>query len=152
MTTDHQEGFRLASAPPAPADSEMALKALDGIDLAVSATPGLTVVQLGEALAVIGRYSKTIRDSLGSDASMLRHLLARIHGDGGHYVDEHGIKKAFDDADSLIAEWRCNKRTPRPVPADLREIENLFDKAAGADEETHIRFARLLEKHHGIGA
>ena len=37
---------------------------------------------------------------------MLRNLLARIHGDGGHYVEQHGLDKALEDADQLVAKWR----------------------------------------------
>ena len=28
----------------------------------------------------------------------LENLLSIIHEDGGHYLDEHGLQKAFDDA------------------------------------------------------
>ncbi|HET8686747.1 MAG TPA: hypothetical protein VFM18_08790, partial [Methanosarcina sp.] len=35
--------------------------------------------------------------------SILLNLLARIHRDGGHYVAQHGIVKAAQDADLLIA-------------------------------------------------
>lgn len=45
------------------------------------------------------------------EASMLRNLLARIHGDGGHYLEEHGLEKALDDADQLVAEWRAGRAT-----------------------------------------
>lgn len=38
---------------------------------------------------------------------MLRDLLARTHGDGGHYVEQHGLEKAAADADILIADWRA---------------------------------------------
>jgi hypothetical protein len=41
------------------------------------------------------------------EASMLRNLLARIHGDGGHYVEQHGLEKALEDADTLVAAWRA---------------------------------------------
>ena len=37
------------------------------------------------------------------EASMLRDLLARIHRDGGHYVEAHGLDKAIDDAHVLSA-------------------------------------------------
>ena len=32
----------------------------------------------------------------------LGNLLARIHGDGGHYLEEHGIDKAVSDADDIV--------------------------------------------------
>ena len=47
------------------------------------------------------------------EASMLRNLLARIHGDGGHYVERHGLEKALDDANGLVAAWRA-------APDDMR--------------------------------
>ena len=28
----------------------------------------------------------------------IENLLSIIHEDGGHYLDEHGLQKAFDDA------------------------------------------------------
>ena len=34
---------------------------------------------------------------------MLTNLLARIHRDGGQYVRQHGIDKAFADADAIVA-------------------------------------------------
>jgi predicted Zn-dependent protease len=39
------------------------------------------------------------------DASLLRELLAVIHRDGGHYVAEHGIEKAADDAQTKVIAW-----------------------------------------------
>ena len=37
------------------------------------------------------------------------------------------------------------------MPLTREQIQELFDEAAGADEEKHIRFARALERAHGIG-
>ncbi len=37
----------------------------------------------------------------------LGELLARIHGDGGQYLDQHGYDKAVADADSMVANWRA---------------------------------------------
>lgn len=48
------------------------------------------------------------------------------------------------------AAHKWNKRAVGDAPADPLDIEELFDQAAGADEETHVRFARLIEQHHGI--
>lgn len=38
------------------------------------------------------------------EASMLRELLARIHGDGGHYIAQHGLEKAVEDADLIVSD------------------------------------------------
>ena len=48
------------------------------------------------------------------------------------------------------AAYYWNRRAVGDAPADLLDIEELFDEAAGADEETHVRFARLIEQYHGI--
>ena len=34
---------------------------------------------------------------------LLRNLLARIHRDGGHYTEAHGLEKAVADADVIVA-------------------------------------------------
>lgn len=39
------------------------------------------------------------------EATMLRHLLAVIHRDGGHYVEAHGLDKALADAETKILGW-----------------------------------------------
>jgi hypothetical protein len=39
------------------------------------------------------------------DSSLL-NLLAIIHRDGGHYVEQHGIEKATDDAHEVLYQWR----------------------------------------------
>lgn len=38
-------------------------------------------------------------------ANHLGNLLARIHRDGGHYVEQHGLGKALEDADAKVVEW-----------------------------------------------
>lgn len=53
----------------------------------------------------------------------LGNLLARIHRDGGHYIQEHGWKKAIDDADEKIVAWIHGEQT---------------DVAQDADYETHV--------------
>lgn len=37
---------------------------------------------------------------------LLKNLLAVIHRDGGHYVDNHGVKKATQDAIDIILDER----------------------------------------------
>ena len=36
----------------------------------------------------------------------VKNLLARIHGDGGHYTEKHGLLKSIIDA-----EWKVSQRT-----------------------------------------
>ena len=56
---------------------------------------------------VIGDAFYAGRRSGDSYEAMLRNLLARIHGDGGHYVEQHGVDKAAAAADALVAAWRA---------------------------------------------
>lgn len=39
----------------------------------------------------------------GSPERHLLNLLARIHRDGGHYTEEHGLEKSVADADLKVA-------------------------------------------------
>lgn len=37
---------------------------------------------------------------------MLKGLLAIIHRDGGHYTEEHGLEKSYEDAIQIVANQR----------------------------------------------
>jgi len=37
----------------------------------------------------------------------IRSLLARIHGDGGHYTNEHGLEKSARDAEEIIIQFQA---------------------------------------------
>jgi hypothetical protein len=39
---------------------------------------------------------------------LLGNLLARIHGDGGHYQAEHGTEQAAKDAEAKIIRWAAS--------------------------------------------
>jgi Co/Zn/Cd efflux system component len=49
-----------------------------------------------------GRRYRRDRDSVH-----LRNLLARIHRDGGHYLELYGLEKAVIDADAMVARLHC---------------------------------------------
>jgi hypothetical protein len=40
---------------------------------------------------------------------LLQNLLAVIHRDGGHYVTEHGIEKAAEDAEKIVVSMRASR-------------------------------------------
>ena len=67
--------------------------------------------------------------------------LARKQGDwGGGFPAKRAMAKARIEEDDDTQVYK------RPwVGLTLDEIEELFQSAAGADEETDIRFARLIE-------
>lgn len=52
---------------------------------------------------------KQITKNLMTDKSGMSELLAVLHGDGGHYEQQHGTTKAIEDAKSLIhTKWVSN--------------------------------------------
>lgn len=64
-------------------------------------------VDLGAFARGVVRQVELARPVLPEEArlrQLLGNLLARIHGDGGHYVEEHGWEKACADAEQLVVE------------------------------------------------
>lgn len=57
----------------------------------------------------------------------LLNLLARIHGDGGHYTAEHGLEKSVSDADQKVADlhlkaWEAQQ--PQYEAGDMASAHN----------------------------
>lgn len=64
-------------------------------------------VDLGAFARGVVRQVELARPVLPEEArlrELLGNLLARIHGDGGHYVEEHGWEQACEDAEQLVVE------------------------------------------------
>lgn len=69
--------------------------------------------KLSDALNTLGKTKivyKTEKRELPSlsDADQLQlfyNLLAVIHRDGGHYQEEHGVFKAYNDAVDKVIKW-----------------------------------------------
>jgi hypothetical protein len=55
-------------------------------------------------------------DERGVYLDHLRNLLARIHRDGGHYVEEHGLDKAVEDAHQVWADLRLQEEALNQNP------------------------------------
>ena len=53
------------------------------------------------------RQEKNIREvkDMKTHKELLLNLLATIHRDGGHYVDDHGVEKATEDAMKKVVAW-----------------------------------------------
>lgn len=57
----------------------------------------------------------------------LINLLCRIHRDGGHYIAEHGLDKAVEDADIRVAEQNAAfdvQSKQEPVAITCNEVTN----------------------------
>jgi len=48
------------------------------------------------------------------------NLLCRIHRDGGHYLSAHGLDKAVDDADTIVAETYAERDGLKDAIKQLR--------------------------------
>jgi len=52
-----------------------------------------------------------IPKELKETQEMLNTLLCFVHRDGGHYIAQHGLKKATDDAIKIVCDWRPDTYT-----------------------------------------
>jgi len=86
------------------------------VDAAIAQQKPIPMVTVATQSEFEGTYphglscSQSTRQAIEQEDSNEQHLmnlLARIHGDGGHYVDEHGILQAVEVADKLVAQWRA---------------------------------------------
>ena len=71
-------------------------------------------------------------------------LLCRIHRDGGHYISEHGIEKACQDADVIVATLNGQKDEAETALADMRRERDTSDAALLDCYGTLSRHAGLL--------
>ena len=69
-------------------------------------------------------------------------LLARIHRDGGHYVLQHGVVKALDDADKIVATLFL-ERDELMTELELVRRSLKLDGVGGTDAE---KVARLVSE------
>jgi hypothetical protein len=64
-----------------------------------------------------------LREQLVASERDLNNLLARVFGDGGHYVERHGLKKAVEDADKDIAEMRAGVRQENVKRSSTHDLQ-----------------------------
>lgn len=100
-------------------------------------TPG-QIVEVGPGPTVsLDQVRDPHRGGYSYEASMLRLLLASIHGDGGNYVEQHGLDKALEDAEKLVADWRADvDASPAPmalVKMSPQFLAQLLQLPAGAE-------------------
>ncbi len=60
----------------------------------------------GMKIALIAAQKKLLK--MQSDTDCMGELLAVIHGDGGHYMIEHGMEKACKDAEKVVTDLRMD--------------------------------------------
>ena len=75
------------------------------------------------------------------EANMLRNLLARIHRDGGHYVAEHGLEKALEDADSQVVRWLAMQDELAAAPVAIMDTRNALGLCAPSEVDFPALYA-----------
>lgn len=67
----------------------------------------------------------------GQNAKLLGELLAVIHGDGGHYQNEHGTEKAVEDARSEWYKLKADNERLRDLVKRLVDVNSPWDEEDG---------------------
>lgn len=68
-----------------------------------------------------GADAQALEAALAGVERLLGNLLADLHGDGGHYVRDHGLEQACDHAHVRLAELRERLDRAEAATAKLRE-------------------------------
>lgn len=82
-------------------------------------------------------------EPVSAEARMLRELLARIHRDGGHYVAQHGLNKAVEDADRIVSNLIQQQNLLDEV---LEYLEDHADVVDGPDGKQLPNRAMILAR------
>jgi len=109
----------------------------DGTTLS-NACAGIGGAQSSDTTSIATQTRDAWRGGDSYEASMLRNLLARIHRDGGHYIEQHGLDKALEDAEAQVAVWLS------ALPAREMEAETFLRQMASTPG-TVIRSSRDLD-------
>ena len=89
-----------------------------GVKLAVTATKDFGMVELWDDRA------KQVEMNTGESYDFhLGNLLARIHRDGGHYTEEHGLDKSAKDAEKKVLKLQHPPPDPRLTIDQLHNHE-----------------------------
>lgn len=92
---------------------ERALEALENAILDYSMGKGAVARHI-EAITAIEQALAAQQEPVAWEQE-LANILCRIHRDGGHYVAEHGWRKAIDDADLKVAQLNAAFDTTTPA-------------------------------------
>ena len=108
------------------------------------------VVTSSDACDLSGAIEAAVLEAQSTDQRLL-NLLCRIHRDGGHYIAEHGLDKAVEDADIRVAEQNAAldaQAKQEPVAwwcegyfDDEKEAQNYCDTKAQIAESITPLFA-----------
>lgn len=88
---------------------------------------------------------REMEERLAATEEERNNLLARIHRDGGHYVGEHGVKKACADADLIVA--NLHALSDEKMPSDGAERCG----ECGGDGTEGGAFTRACHRCNGTG-
>jgi hypothetical protein len=88
---------------------------------ALVASYASNVIEVSSGARKIYDLARKLEQERDSYRLKLTNLLCRIHRDGGHYFNAHGLDKAFDDADTIVADLNANSDSYREQNTNLRE-------------------------------
>ena len=107
-------------------------------------------------IGCLGRTVTGMRKLLREAERQRNDLLARIHRDGGHYVEEHGVEKACLDADLKVAEAYGriaeleNDVALLEKHAEKLRIDTLKVEALRERDVLLVEKERLTESNHNL--
>lgn len=100
-------------------------------------------------------HLKELNEELADMREKLCNLLARAHRDGGHYIEQHGLEKAAEDADLRIAEAFAKrdqmKAEVERIPLDLEKKVADYERRIRANERT-MTLALIRQLYHELDA
>lgn len=109
----------------------------------------------GDTCRAIDREME-LRQQIEELRSKLANLLCRIHRDGGHYLQMHGLEKAWSDADEIVSDLLHQRDQLQSDKRELVEgVQALMDSARPTEKEHPRMFsawqnaAALIAKHGG---
>lgn len=115
--------------------------------------------ELGKRCIAHGKMSATIvalEAQLAAMGQQAGNVLARIHGDGGHYITQHGWEKACVDADAVVCRLQAQlaaseEKVEALLPhGNRRRVELLNERLSlGSLSEAHQKELDSLQSLFG---
>ncbi len=86
---------------------------------------------------------KALRDRIEALEAELAEILCVIHRDGGHYINENGLEKAYKDAFDVLYSWRSTFDELAALKSELAEAKSDLTVARSQRDTFELGFAAL---------
>lgn len=148
---DQEEGDESGWTPDAIAGM---YEVLDAIHVHYSGTIDALEARVAEAETIAGIASipdiAGLAERLEAAERQRDDILARIHRDGGHYIEHHGVEKAVADADEIVAKLFSERDALRSTSTIIRQRDEAVEAlkvAQGALGRCHCQFDFYSREH-----